>query len=82
MPTETIERTPADVSRSVRNILADLRAHRIDAVVAAEIREAIEIEEQEVETERTPWVAVAALGLVLAILLAFWCLGILQSPRG
>ena len=49
-----LERTAEDRARTVRHILADLRAHEVAGVTAAEIREAIEIEEEETEMDRDP----------------------------
>ena len=73
---EVVERSEADRDRTVANILADLRAHRVAGPIAAEIREAIELEEREVEAERSPWTGVATLAVVLAVLLFMWCRGI------
>jgi hypothetical protein len=72
-----IERTAQDRALTVRNILADLRAHQVDGFDAAEIREAVEQEEQPDEREAVRWIGVVAMGLALAVLLAMWCRGII-----
>lgn len=74
---ETIERSAADRALTLRDILADLRLRHVDGVDAAEIREAIEHEEQLDLDERLPWVGVVLMGVALAVLLALWCRGII-----
>lgn len=74
---ETIERSAADRALTLRNILADLRLHQVEGVDAAEIREAIEHEEQIELDKPLPWACVALMGFALAVLLALWCRGII-----
>lgn len=73
---EVIERSPADVERSVRNILADLRSDRISGAVAEEIGEAVVRRQHELDLEpRWPW-SVMVIGALIAVGLILWCFGI------
>jgi hypothetical protein len=74
---ETIERSSADRALTARDILSDLRSHQVDGVVVAEIRRAAELEEQQDEHEALRWIGVVSLGLILAVLLALWCRGVI-----
>ena len=74
-----LERTAEDRARTVRHILADLRAHEVADVTAAEIREAIELQEEETEMDRDrlPWAGVVLMALVLVVLMVLWCRGVI-----
>jgi uncharacterized integral membrane protein len=70
-------RSEADVQVSVADVLSDLRAHRIDGPMAAQIQEAADRAQEDIDpVAGLPW-SVIVVGAIICVLLILWCRGVI-----